>query len=331
MTDPHSARSPSRAGVLAAFGAVYVIWGSTYLAIRFGIETLPPFLMVGARYLGAGVLMYAWARARGTSRPTPRNWAAAAVIGGLMLLGGNGLVTWSEKTVPSGLAALLVATVPLWMVLLDWARPRGERPAARVFVALALGLAGIAILLGPGELLGARDLPWAGALAVVLASFSWAAGSLYSRAAPLPSEPMLATGMEMLAGGALATLVGLALGEGARFDAAAISTRSALALGYLIVFGSLVAFTAYVWLLRVTTPARVATYAYVNPLVAVLLGWALAGEPLGPRTVLAAAVIIAAVVLITTAQAVRARPPVAEVEPQPETERERPRLLRKTS
>ena len=284
-----------------AFAAVYLIWGSTYLAIRLAIETLPPFLMAGVRFVVAGILLYAWARWRGASRPAQTHWLAAAIVGGLMLLGGNGGVTWAEQRVPSGLTAVLIATVPLWIALLEWLQG-GMRPTARGAVGLMMGLAGIALLVSPGELAGAKGIDLVGAVVLLVASLSWAIGSLYSRRARLPSSPLLATAMEMLAGGLLLLVAGLATGQASDLDPSRISLQSVLALCYLIVFGSLVAFTAYIWLLRVTLPAHAATYAYVNPIVAVFLGWALAGEPLTARTLLAAAVIVAAVVIITSAQ-----------------------------
>ncbi|HYJ78734.1 MAG TPA: drug/metabolite exporter YedA, partial [Longimicrobiaceae bacterium] len=295
---------PPRAQVLLAFAAVYLVWGSTYVAIRFAIETLPPFLMAGARFVISGVALYLLARG-GQPAPTRAQWRATAIVGACLLLGGNGGVVWAEQHVPSGIAALLVATVPLWMVLLEWRAGR-VRPRPGVFAGLVLGFAGVAILMGPGQLLGGRGVHPVGAVVLVLASLSWAAGSVYSRRAPLPASQFLGTGMEMLAGGALLLLAGTVAGEWARLDLAAVTPRSWLAFLYLIVFGSGVGFTAYIWLLRHVSIAKVATYAYVNPVVAVLLGWALAGEALSARTALAAAVIIAAVVFITTSRRTQA-------------------------
>ena len=288
-----------RIEIVLAFAAIYVIWGSTYLAIRFAIETVPPLMMAAVRFLIAGTLLYAWVRARGTPAPRRDEWRATTIVGGLMLLGGNGAVVWAEQRVPSGVTALLVALVPLWMVLLEWARRGGVRPDGRTIAGLALGLGGLAVLVGPEQVLGGGHVDHAGAVVLALGSLSWAAGSLYSRHAHLPAVPMLATAMEMLGGGVLLLLAAGARGEWPQVSLAAISLRSALSVGYLVVFGSLVAFTAYIWLLRATTPARVSTYAYVNPVVAMLLGWALAGEPLAPRTLLAAAIIITAVAMIT--------------------------------
>jgi len=297
---------PFRLRLVAAFAAVYLIWGSTYLSIRFAIQTLPPLLMASTRFIVAGVLLYAWSRLCGEARPTRANWGAALVVGGALLLAGNGGVSWAEQLVPSGLAALLVATVPLWMVLFDWVWLRNTRPTGGVALGLVLGLVGIVVLAGPGSFAGGSHINLVGVLVLLVASLCWALGSLYANRAPVASSPLLATAMEMLAGGALLLVVGTASGEWGAFHPEAISIRSLLALGYLIVFGSLVAFTAYIWLLRVAAPAHVSTYAYVNPVVALFLGWALAGEQITARMLIAAAVIVAAVVLITTYRARRA-------------------------
>ena len=290
---------PSRARVVAAFAAVYLIWGSTYLAIRVAIDSVPPFVMAGIRFIIAGVVLFLWARSRGAPAPSRRNWAGALVIGLLLLTTGNGAVVWTEQRVPSGLTALLVATVPVWTVIVEWIGAGRERPRGRTVVGLLVGLAGVGLLVAPGEVAGGTRVDPLGALVLMGGSISWAIGSVYSRRAGLPRSPQLATAMEMLCGGAGLLIVALVSGELAAFHPAAITLRSALAVLYLIVFGSLIAFSAFVWLLRVSTPARVSTYAYVNPAVAVLLGWALAGEPLSVRTLAAAAVIVAGVVLIT--------------------------------
>ena len=300
---------PSRGAVVAAFAAIYLLWGSTYLAIRFAVETIPAFLMAGTRHLAAGAILYAWARARGAARPTLRNWKAAAAIGALLLLGGNGLVSWAETRMASGPAALIVASVPLWMVALSAAAAR-RRPAVPVFAGLALGLAGIAVLVLPHRNGGAVPLLPAGAL--VVAALSWSVGSLESRRAPLPKETLLATAMEALAGGAILWAVGLAFGEGAALHLNAVTFRSAAALAYLIVFGSVLGFSAYVWLLKVTAPERVSTYAFVNPIVAVTLGVLLGGEDLTLRIALAAAAVVAAVSLILVYGSARRAPAADE-------------------
>lgn len=292
---------PSRVLVVAAFAAVYLIWGSTYLAIKFAVQTLPPFLMGGVRFVIAGTALVLWARAKGVARPTGAQLRSACVVGALLFLGGNGGVVWSEQYVASGVAALLVATEPLWVVLLGWARRGGSRPTAGVFAGLLLGFAGVWLLVESGVSAGgagARGL--AATVAVLCASVSWAVGSLHSAHAPLPSSPLLSAGIQMLAGGVLMFVAGTLAGEWKGFDPGAVSAVSVGALLYLIVCGALVAFTAYSWLLRTVAPTRAATYAYVNPLVAVFLGWALAGEQLTARTLLAASVITASVVIIVT-------------------------------
>jgi drug/metabolite transporter (DMT)-like permease len=292
-------QEPSRIGVAAAFASVYIIWGSTYLAIRYALESLPPLLMAGARHTLAGAILYALLRATGTARPQRIQWRSAAVIGALLLLIGNGGVCWAEQTVPSGLAALLVTTVPIWMVLLNWFRREGVRPGIMEIGGVVLGLLGVMILIGSENLAGGAPTNRMGAVVLIAASLSWAIGSIYSRQAPLPQSPLMVTAMQMLCGGVLLLLSGAASGEGAKLELENVSLRSLVSLGYLTVFGSLVAFSAYVWLLRVSTPAKVSTYAFVNPVVAVALGFVFAGEPLTPRTMGAAAVIVTAVVLIT--------------------------------
>ncbi|MDX1662525.1 MAG: drug/metabolite exporter YedA [Candidatus Promineifilaceae bacterium] len=312
--------SPPRWKVVLAFAAVYLIWGSTYLAIRFAVETLPPFLLAGVRFLSAGAIMLAIARSRAAPWPTWRQWRSTLVVGALLLMGGNGGVTWAEQFVPSGLVALLIASVPVWMVLMDWLRPGGVRPSAQVFVGLALGLVGLVLLIGPGTVVGGGSIDPLGAAVVLLAAFSWAAGSIYSRGADSPPSPFMATAMQMLNGGALLIILGVVSGEVARFQPEAVSTRSVLSLLYLIFFGAIVGYTAYIWLLRVTTAARASTYAYVNPVVAVFLGWALADEPLTARILIAAAIIVGAVMIINTYR-VRRRSPSAQ-EPSDEAARQ---------
>jgi drug/metabolite transporter (DMT)-like permease len=256
-----SAASPApadgdRFGLLAGFAAIYLIWGSTYLAIRFAVETLPPFLMTGVRFLMAGTLMYGWARLRGLGRPSRSHWAAAALVGTLMLLFGVGGVSWAEQWVPSGAAALIVAVGPLWMVMIDWLFFGGVRPGARVVAGILLGFAGVVLLVGPEELAGAGRIDLVGTGVILLGTLTWSFGSLYSRGPSLPSSPILATGMEMLMGAFVLLAVGTAAGEWAALDVAAVSLRSLLSVGYLAVFGSIIALSAYLWLLKVTTPAR---------------------------------------------------------------------------
>lgn len=303
MTSSAGPVRASDAKLLGAFAIVYVVWGSTYLAIRFAIETLPPFLMASARFLIAGTLLYAWARARGAARPTRAQWRGAAIVGGLLFVGGNGAVVVAEQWVPSGLVALLVAAVPVWMVILDWGWGTRTRPTLQTGLGLVAGFVGVGVLAGsPG--VGAGD--WhelMGAVLAVLGSVAWAAGSIYARHAPMPERPRLGVGMQMLAGGSFLLVLGITTGELGQVEVDAISLKSVLALLYLIAFGALVAYSAYIWLLRASTPARVGTYAYVNPVVALFLGWALADEPVTPRSLVAAAIIIGAVILITTSRA----------------------------
>jgi drug/metabolite transporter (DMT)-like permease len=306
-----SGARPSRAAILLAFAAIYLIWGSTYLAIRYAVEEIPPFLMAGTRFFVAGAMMYAWVRWRGAPRPTGANWRAALIVGALLLVGGNGGVSWAEQRIPSGLAALLVATAPLWMVVLNWGLS-GTRPSGRVWLGLVVGFAGLAILVGPSELLGGGAADPLGAGAVVLGSLAWAAGSVVSGRLDLPRSPQLATATEMLGGGALLMLTGTLLGEWGRVDLAGVGWQSWVAYLYLVFVGSLVGFSAYVWLLRHAEVAKVATYAYVNPVVAVLLGWLIAGEALTARIMIAAAVIVAGVVFITSS---RGRPAPEKARP----------------
>ena len=291
----------SRARIALAFAAVYVVWGSTYLAIRYAIETIPPFLMAASRFLIAGVALYAWGRLTGAERPSRAALIATSVTGILMLAVGNGAVTWSEQRIPSGIAALLVASVALWMVLLEFLRRNGTRPTRLSILGLLIGFGGVGLLVGPAAFTSAQDLDVLASLVLIGASLSWAAGSVYSRVLPRPASAVTAGGIQMLAGGFVLLLVGVSTGEIGRFDAAAVSSRSLMSVGYLIVFGSLVGFTAYAWLLRVCTPAAVATYAYVNPIVAMLLGWLIAGEAFGPRMIIAAVIILSGVALINRA------------------------------
>ncbi|HEV7735691.1 MAG TPA: EamA family transporter [Candidatus Binatia bacterium] len=298
---------PSAALVWGALSIVYVVWGSTYLAIRIAIETLPPFLMAGTRHLCAGILLYAWAIRRGDvegDRPGPTQWRAAAIVGAALLVGGNGGVVWAEKYVASGVAALMVATLPLWMAVLG--RTIWNEPLSRVtFVGLVIGLGGLALLIGPVEGGGVDPL---GALACMGAALSWAAGSLYARRAPLPKRALVATSMEMLTGGALLIVAGLVTGELREIDPSRFSTSSLLALAYLTVFGSLLAFSAYIWVLGNAPVSLVSTYAYVNPVVAVFLGWLFLDEPITGRMVLAGGIIIAAVALIASNAPKQAKP-----------------------
>lgn len=294
----HPSRDPSVAALILAFLAVYLIWGSTYLAIFWAIETIPPFTMAGIRFVIAGSLLAAWARWKGVPGPTVEQVRDNAVVGALLLVGGNGAVVWAEQWVPSGLTALLIATVPFWMVLLDWLWTGARRPSLVAWLGVVWGLFGVWLLVGGGGSVGIGGDGILGAVVILVGSLSWAFGSIHSRRIRVPAAPRWATAVQMLSGGILLALVGALAGEWTAWAPMQTSLRSLLALAYLIVFGGMIAYSAYIWLLRVSTPGRVATYAYVNPVVALFLGWAFAGEPLTPRTLWAAAMILSAVVLL---------------------------------
>ncbi len=301
-----------RARLLLAFGLVYLLWGSTFLAMRFGIQTIPPLVMASARHLVSGALLIAFTFWRTRHRPTRAEWRNAAIVG-VLLLGANGTVAWSEQRVASGTAALLVSTVPLWMVLIDWLRPGGYHPGRGVLIGLGLGFVGLVTLIGgPSALEGHGTVNPIGATALVLGSLSWATGSIVAQRVPKPTVPLLAVGMQMVAGGAALAVAATVSGEAAQFSLARVSLASALGWGYLVVFGSLIGFTAYAYLLRSTTAAKVSTYAYVNPVIAVFLGWAIAGERVTSRTIAAAAVIVGGVAIITIARGSAPRPRVVE-------------------
>ncbi len=290
--------------------SVYIVWGSTYLAIRFAVETIPPFLMAGVRFLIAGSLLYTFRRLRGDPAPTLRQWRSAAIIGLFMLLGGNGLLSWAEQMVPSGVASLLIGTVPLWMVLIDAFLPRARslhnHMRWQTILGVVIGFVGIALLVSPHELTGLSGaIDPLGAGMLVLGSLFWAAGSLYSRSADLPESPMLGSSMEMLCGGAGLMVATTLSGEWSQLHLAAIAWQSVAGLVYLVIFGSLVGFGSYTWLLRHAPTTLVSTYAYVNPMVAIILGNLLAGEAFTARVLIAAAVILGAVVIITLTQPAR--------------------------
>ena len=283
---------------ILAFAAIYIIWGTTYLAIRVAIDTMPPFLMAGARFVIAGLAVFLFLRLRGQPMPRRLHWRSAFIVGGFLLVGGNGFVTWAEQEVPTGIAALVVATIPLWMTIFDWTLFKGPRPDRRVAFGVFLGLFGIALLIGPrlfDEAAGISPLSW---LIMILAPLLWSIGSLLSRSADLPKNTFMSTSTEMLAGGLLLLIIGVFTGETSQLATADISTQSLIAFIYLIIFGSIIAFTAYIWLLKHVQATRAGTYSYVNPIIAVFLGWLILSEPLSAQMLVAAAIIIAAVVLI---------------------------------
>ena len=302
VASSRDAHHDSRARIVTAFVAVYIVWGSTYLAIRYAVQTIPPFVMVGTRFAVSGLILYAWARWRRSPRPTAAQWRDATVTGALMLCCGNGAVSWAEQRVPSGIASLLVAVVPLWMVLVEWLRPRGERPRALVVAGVVIGLLGLAVLVGPASFRGEGDVDSAGAVVLILGSLAWAAGSVFNRHGSRPDSAAMSTGLQMIGGSVALLLLGVMRGEIANVHLRQISAASWAGWIYLVTFGSLVGFTAYIYLLQTVSPAKASTYAYVNPLVAVLLGWAIAGESVSLRSLGAAAIILAAVAMITVSQ-----------------------------
>ncbi|HUQ17989.1 MAG TPA: EamA family transporter [Gemmatimonadaceae bacterium] len=291
---------PSRGKLVAAFAAIYIIWGSTYLGILLAIQTIPPLLMAGTRFFIAGLILFALAK-RGQYKPaTLKQWRNAAIIGLLLLVGGNGAVVFSERMVPSGLAALLVAVVPIWVVLIDWARPRGKKPTLPIIGGLVLGVIGLLVLVNPFS--SSSEIRFAGVILLMFGTVSWAGGSVLAQHIDLPKSAALATAIETLAAGVVYLTLSLIMQEPMHLDLASVSAKSIGGMIFLITFGSVVAFSAYVWLLKVSTPAKVSTYAYVNPVVALLLGWTFAGESLSIRTLVASAIIISAVALITVAR-----------------------------
>jgi drug/metabolite transporter (DMT)-like permease len=299
-----------RIRIWLAMLAVYIFWGSTYLAIRYAVGSIPPFLMAASRFCIAGLILFSWMRIKGVPVPKLSQWRAPVVMGLFLLVSGNGLLVWAEQRVISSVAALMLGSVPLWIVLLDNLRPGGKRSGWQVIAGVVVGFIGIIILINPfGRSTAGREIDFIGAIALLVASFSWAIGSIYGREhhAEMPSQPLMATSIEMLGGGAGLLLVATLTGEWSRLDLSAITASSLLGLGYLILFGSLIGFAAYSWLLGVAPTPLVSTYAYVNPLVAILLGSLIAQEPITPRILLAAIVIIGAVVLINTEQLLNVR------------------------
>lgn len=291
---------PSPMLLTAAFAAVYFIWGSTYFAIRIAVQSVPALLVPALRHLSVGLVFYPLFRFTSKERPTPSQWITCAITGVSLLAVGNGIVSWAEKFVPSGLAALLVATVSLWMVLLDWLRPGGTRPLPRVFAGIVLGFLGLLLLVGPGHLGGRDRVSPVGALMLTIASLAWAFGSIYSRHHPLPRSPLLGVAIQCLAGGSTLLIATVASGELKGFHWAQVSIEAWVAISYLAVCGSAIGYSAYAYLLKHSSATSVSTYAFVNPVVALLIGWWFGGEALSVRTILASAVILSAVILVIT-------------------------------
>ena len=300
--EKQSSSKNESAGILAlSFATVYLLWGGTFFAMKIGVQSFPPLILAGMRHFSVGLVLYPLLRWKTGIRPTVEHWKAAAISGVLLLCVGNGAVCWAEQTVPSGVAALLVATVTLWMVIVDWLRPRGQRPSARILFGIVMGFTGMVILIGPARLGLSGRIDPVGAGVLIVASLAWASGSLWSKHGRLPGSPMLGVAMQGLCGGAALWIAALTSGELAKFHPAAAPARAWLAVGYLFVFGSCIGFTAYLYILKKSSAAKVGTYAFVNPIVALVIGWVLGGEVLTPRTLVAAAVILTAVVLVITA------------------------------
>lgn len=314
-----SASSPAPRGrLIAAFAAVYLVWGSTYLAIRVAVETIPPFFMAATRFAVSGALLYGFLWFTRRIRPTAKQWRDNAIVGLFLMLGGNGLVCWAEQSVPSGIATLLVSAGPFAVVLLDWAihaadpeKKRGTRPTLPIWIGLALGFLGLALLVGPDVAHGTGGLTLLNVGALLAATWLWSAGSLYGRYASEPAEPFTASAIQMVTGSGWLFLASLLAGEPFRLHVSEFTPHALGAWAYLTLVGSLVGFTAFVWLMKHSTPAKVYTYTYVNPIVAVFLGWLILHEKVDSRTFLAAAVIIAGVATITIAKAKKPAAPAA--------------------
>lgn len=295
-----SASRPRAWKVLLAFAIIYFVWGSTFLAIRVGVREVPPFLLAGMRFLAAGIVLYLWMRARGTPSPSAREWGAASLLAVLIFVFDYGLLFWAERRVPSGIAAVMMAMIPVFMALAEILFLRTQRLTFRLGTALLVGMAGVAVLVGHTMSLGEAPVDPAGAFALIVASISWSAAASLSRKLPLPAAKAMSSGAQMLAGGVLLTMTAALLGEFRGFHIQAVSREAWLALAYLIVAGSIVGFTAYVWLIHHESPTKVGTYAYVNPVVAVLVGYFFGGEAIGPRTVAGTVLVLVSVVVITT-------------------------------
>lgn len=296
--------------------ALYIVWGSTYLGIKVAIETIPPFFHAAIRFLISGLILVLWQRAAGAEMPTRKQWISAAIVGNLLLLGGNGLVAWAEQTIPSGIAALIIGSMPMFMMIAEAIRPGGIKPTWQGIIGLLIGFVGIFILVGPGEFSGSElTLNTFGVIALFFACVLWASGSVFSKSADLPKASLMSTGAQMLMGSIGLIVISLLTGELHGWNPAAVSTRSIYGLIYLITIGSIIGFGSYTWLLQNAPISLVSTYAYVNPIVAVLLGFWFANEPLEPRIWLATAIIIGSVIFINTKSRPKVRKEAQEVVP----------------
>jgi drug/metabolite transporter (DMT)-like permease len=291
---------PAAWKILLAFAIIYFVWGSTFLAIRVGVREVPPLILAAIRFSIAGLALYAWISARGEKQPTAREWRSASLLGLVIFVFDYGLLFWSEQRVPSGVAAVMLATIPVFMALSEIIFLRTQRLTLRLVVALLIGIFGVAVLMAHSLNLGGAPVDKLGALALIFASISWSIASIFSRKLPLPPSKLMSSAAQMLTGGALLTILAAALGEFHNFHPAVVSRAVWLSLLYLIVAGSIIGFTAYVWLLHHESPTKVGTYAYVNPIVAVLVGYFLGGEELTTRTILGSLCILVSVIVITT-------------------------------
>jgi drug/metabolite transporter (DMT)-like permease len=303
--------------VWIALLALYIVWGSTYLAIRFAVETIPPFMHASIRFLISGAILFLWRRAAGDGVPTTSNWKSTAIVGTLLLLGGNGLVALAEKNIPSGIAALVISTSPFWLVLFESMRAGGTKPNWQAILGLIIGFSGVFILIGPAEITGSgQHLNTASVIMLLTAPFLWSLGSIYARGADMPKSTLLSTGMQMLVGSVSLFIVSVLTGELRGFSFAQVSANSWWGLLYLITFGSLVGFVSYGWLLHNAPVSLTSTYAYVNPVVAVFLGWLLAGEELSARIGIASAIIIGSVIFINVTRQMSATREARQAIPQ---------------
>jgi drug/metabolite transporter (DMT)-like permease len=289
--------------VLLAFGIIYFVWGSTFLAIRIGVHEVPPLLLAGTRFFAAGIALYAWMRAKGVASPTAREWGAATLLAFLIFAVDYGCLFWAERRVPSGIAAVMMATIPAFMAVSEIVILRTQRPTPRLALALLVGLGGVAVLMSRSLSLGGPAIDTVGACALIVGAIAWSVASALTRRLPLPASKVMSSGSQMLAGGVLLLLAAAIFGEFRGFRVEVVSRGAWFALAYLIVAGSIIGFTAYVWLIHHESPTKVGTYAYVNPVVAVLVGYFLGGEALGTRTILGTLLVLVSVVVITTTRA----------------------------
>ena len=306
--ESQSRSAPPQWQIISAFAIIYLVWGSTFLAIRIGVHEVPPFLLAAIRFLIAGLVLYAWTIARGERSPTARQWLSAILLAFLIFVLDYGLLFWAEQRVPSGVASVMLATIPAFTALSEIVVLRTQKLTGRLALALVIGLAGVAVLVSRTLGLGGEPIETGGAIALLIASLSWSIASALTRKLPLPPSKVMSSGAQMFAGGVWLALAAGALGEFRGFHPASVSREAWLALLYLIVAGSIIAFTAYVWLIHHESPTKVGTYAYVNPVVAVLIGYFLGGEPLGPRTILGTAFVLISVIVITTSPRPKAIP-----------------------